>query len=200
MLGMPPLYKRGTDCINFGFDNDQPKGKVVRGAGCELRGASISITKFTELWWNDGVFEGTEEHLRVFWKLSIIWDFYGMTKWLRQAQPPEFDGLRYWATWTSFADLQSVLNHQLKLWGDKIKGHLKKWLRQAQPPEFDRLSHRNSTGSATGIRQAQPPEFDGGRYRTSTILSRRDWCLFSFWIWFWWVFLLEKRWLFLCCR
>ena len=50
MLGMPPLYKRGTDCMNFGFDNDQPKGKVVRGAGCELRGASISITKFTELW------------------------------------------------------------------------------------------------------------------------------------------------------
>jgi len=35
MLGMPPLYKRGTDCMNFGFDNDQPKGKVVRGAGCE---------------------------------------------------------------------------------------------------------------------------------------------------------------------
>ena len=154
MLGMPPLYKRGTDCMNFGFDNDQPKGKVVRGAGCELRGASISITKFTELWWNDGVFEHTEEHLRVFWKLSIIWDFYGMTKWLRQAQPPE----------------------------------------------FDRLSHLNSTGSATGIRRAQIPEFDGLRYRTSTILSRRDWCLFSFWIWFWWVFLLEKRWLFLCCR
>ena len=58
ILGMPPLYKRGTDCMNFGFnsaqppgvDNNQPPGKVVRGKRCELRGASISVTKFTELW------------------------------------------------------------------------------------------------------------------------------------------------------
>ena len=129
MLGMPPLCKRGTDCMNFGFDNDQPKGKVVRGAGCELRGVSISITKFTELWWNDGVFEHTEEHLRVFWKLSIIWDFYGMTKWLRQAQPPEFDRLSHRNSWTSFVDLQHVLNHQLKLWGYKIM----RWLKAIKP-------------------------------------------------------------------
>ena len=170
MLGMPPLYKRGTDSMYFGFDNDQPKGKVVRGAGCELRGVSISITKFTELWWNDGVFEGTEEHLRVFWKLSIIWDFYGMTKWLRQAQPPEFDrlshrnstgsatGIRqaqppefdrlsHRASWTSFVDLQHVLNHQLKLWGYKVM----RWLKA--------IKKMASTGSATGIRQAQPPGF-----------------------------------------
>ena len=31
----------------------------------EIRDASISITKFTKMVWNDGVFEGTEEH----WKL-----------------------------------------------------------------------------------------------------------------------------------
>ena len=52
MLGMPPLYKMGTDCMNFGFvnfvrrpsvcaqppgvDNNQPPGKVVRGKRCEL--------------------------------------------------------------------------------------------------------------------------------------------------------------------
>ncbi len=32
---------------------------------CELKGASISITKFTENRWNDGVFEGSKEHLDV---------------------------------------------------------------------------------------------------------------------------------------
>ena len=76
MLGMPPLYKRGTDCINFGFDNDQPKGKVVRGAGCELRGASISITKFTEMGWNDCVFERTEEHLDVLGSAQVFQFMY----------------------------------------------------------------------------------------------------------------------------
>ena len=65
MLGMPPLYKRGTDCMNFGFvnfvrrpsvcaqppgfDNNQPPGKVVRGKRCEMRGANIPIKKFTEM-------------------------------------------------------------------------------------------------------------------------------------------------------
>ena len=65
MLGMPPLYKRGTDSMYFGFvnfvrrpsvcaqppgfDNNQPPGKVVRGKRCEMRGANISITKFTEM-------------------------------------------------------------------------------------------------------------------------------------------------------
>ena len=65
ILGMPPLYKRGTDCMNFGFDNDQPKGKVVRGAGCELRDASISITKFTEMGRIVCVFEGSKEHRKL---------------------------------------------------------------------------------------------------------------------------------------
>ena len=36
----------------------------IRDARCEMRGASISITKFTENWWNDCVFERTEEHRR----------------------------------------------------------------------------------------------------------------------------------------
>ena len=31
----------------------------------EVRDTSISITKFSEMWWNDGAFEGSEEH----WKL-----------------------------------------------------------------------------------------------------------------------------------
>jgi hypothetical protein len=31
----------------------------------ELRGAIISDTKFTEMGWNDGVFEGSKEHLDV---------------------------------------------------------------------------------------------------------------------------------------
>ena len=30
-----------------------------------MRGASISITKFTEIVWNDGVFEVSKEHLDV---------------------------------------------------------------------------------------------------------------------------------------
>ena len=32
----------------------------------EVRDASISITKFTKMVWNDGVFEGTEEYQRCF--------------------------------------------------------------------------------------------------------------------------------------
>ena len=36
----------------------------------EVRGASISITKFTELWWNDGVFEGSEEHWKL-WRCEV---------------------------------------------------------------------------------------------------------------------------------
>ena len=40
-------------------------GKMIRDTRCELRGVSISITKFTEMGWNDGVFEGSKEHLDV---------------------------------------------------------------------------------------------------------------------------------------
>ena len=91
MLGMPPLCKRGTDCMNFGFvnfvrrpsvcaqppgfDNNQPPGKVVRGKRCEMRGANISITKFTEMEWNDGVFEGSKEHRRCSGKCTVFYLF-----------------------------------------------------------------------------------------------------------------------------
>ena len=91
MLGMPPLCKRGTDCMNFGFvnfvrrpsvcaqppgfDNNQPPGKVVRGKRCEMRGANIPITKFTEMEWNDGVFEGSKEHRRCSGKCTVFYLF-----------------------------------------------------------------------------------------------------------------------------
>ena len=39
--------------------------KWKSGERCEMRGASISITKFTEIVWNDGVFEVSKEHLDV---------------------------------------------------------------------------------------------------------------------------------------
>ena len=45
-------------------------GKMIRDTRCELRGVSISITKFTELWWNDGVFEGSEEHWKL-WRCEV---------------------------------------------------------------------------------------------------------------------------------
>ena len=32
----------------------------------------FSITKFTEMWWNDGVFEGSEEHRRFFTMLRFV--------------------------------------------------------------------------------------------------------------------------------
>ena len=43
---------------------------MIRDTRCELRGVSISITKFTELWWNDGVFEGSEEHWKL-WRCEV---------------------------------------------------------------------------------------------------------------------------------
>ena len=47
-------------------------GLKIRAIGMryELRDASISITKFTELWWNDGVFEGSEEHCKL-WRCEV---------------------------------------------------------------------------------------------------------------------------------
>ena len=44
--------------------------KMIRDTRCELRGVSISITKFTELWWNDGGFEGSEEHWKL-WRCEV---------------------------------------------------------------------------------------------------------------------------------
>ena len=43
------------------------EGWRMRDARCEVRGAGCeySITKFSEMWWNDSVFKGSEEH----WKL-----------------------------------------------------------------------------------------------------------------------------------
>ena len=41
------------------------KRDEIRDARCEMRDASISITKFTEMGWNDCVFEGSKEHLDV---------------------------------------------------------------------------------------------------------------------------------------
>jgi len=117
----------------------------------------FSITKFTEIGWNDCVFERTEEHQRCSVKPSIIWDSFGMTnggvmnsvaifyhkvhgdrvKWLcfwahwgtsemfcetlyylrflgndKVASTP----LSHRASWTSFADLQSVLSHRERWW------------------------------------------------------------------------------------
>ena len=31
----------------------------------------FSITKFSEMWWNDGVFEGSEEHWKL-WKCKVV--------------------------------------------------------------------------------------------------------------------------------
>ena len=42
----------------------------IRDARCEMRDASISITKFTKLGWNDGVFEGSEEHWKL-WRCEV---------------------------------------------------------------------------------------------------------------------------------
>ena len=100
MLGMPPLCKRGTDSMYFGFvnfvrrpsvcaqppgfDNNQPPGKVVRGKRCEMRGANIPITKFTEMEWNDGVFEGSKEHLDVLG--SALFFIYFCEFWLFYTQ------------------------------------------------------------------------------------------------------------------
>ena len=39
-------------------------GKMIRDTRCELRGVSISITKFTKYRWNDVVFEGSKKHRR----------------------------------------------------------------------------------------------------------------------------------------
>ena len=41
------------------------EGCGVRSAGCKY-----SITKFSEMWWNDGVFEGSEEHRRCSGKVT----------------------------------------------------------------------------------------------------------------------------------
>ena len=51
----------------------------MKDEGWRMRGASISITEFTEMEWNHSVFEPTEEHSRCSGKPSIIWDSYGMT-------------------------------------------------------------------------------------------------------------------------
>ena len=42
------------------------------GEGWRMRGASISITKFTEMWWNDCVFESSEEHRKCSGKVTDI--------------------------------------------------------------------------------------------------------------------------------
>ena len=44
------------------FIRCKARWNMMRDRRCELKGASISITKFTEMWWNDGFFEGSEEH------------------------------------------------------------------------------------------------------------------------------------------
>ena len=41
----------------------------------EVRDASISITKFTEMEWNDGVFEGSKEHRRCSGKCTVFYLF-----------------------------------------------------------------------------------------------------------------------------
>ena len=46
------------------FIRYEARWNMMRDTRCELKGASISITKFTEMGWNDCVFEGTEEHWR----------------------------------------------------------------------------------------------------------------------------------------
>ena len=46
------------------FIRFEAAGKLMWDTRCELKGASISITKFTELGWNDGVFVHIEEHQR----------------------------------------------------------------------------------------------------------------------------------------
>ena len=46
------------------FIRCEAAGKLMWDTRCELKGASISITKFTENRWNDCVFERTEEHRR----------------------------------------------------------------------------------------------------------------------------------------
>ena len=42
----------------------------------ELRGAIISDTKFTEMGWNDGVFEGSKEHLDVLGSAQVFQFMY----------------------------------------------------------------------------------------------------------------------------
>ena len=48
------------------------EGWRMRGEGCGVRsaGCEYSITKFTEMWWNDSVFEGSEEHRRCSGKVT----------------------------------------------------------------------------------------------------------------------------------
>ena len=56
----------------------------MRGTRYEVRGASISITKFTELGWNDGVFVHIEEHQRCSGKRTVF--FYFCEFWLFYTQ------------------------------------------------------------------------------------------------------------------
>ena len=83
MLGMPPLYKRGTDCMNFGFvnfvrrpsvcaqppgfDNNQPPGKVVRGKRCEYFYHKVHEdgVKWWRFWGHWGISE-------MFWMCSEV--------------------------------------------------------------------------------------------------------------------------------
>ena len=47
--------------------------KLMWDTRCELKGASISITKFTEMGWNDCVFEHTEEQQRCSGCVVKLW-------------------------------------------------------------------------------------------------------------------------------
>ena len=80
------------------------------GMRCELRGKSISITKFTKYRWNDVVFEGTEEHLDVLGSalfFLLLWiliffkrkDFFILIMFLREQSWRNSFALKRWGNW-----------------------------------------------------------------------------------------------------
>ena len=105
------------------------------GMRCELRGKSISITKFTKYRWNDVVFEGTEEHLDVLGSalfFLLLWiliffkrkDFFYSHYVFKGAKLAKF--IRFEAGWKMMRDdviCDDVVmwwwdgGHGLKIWG-----------------------------------------------------------------------------------
>ena len=81
----------------------------------EMRGAIISDTKFTEMGWNDGV-------LRALRNIGDVLETFYNLRFLRNDKVA-LTPLSHRASWTSFADLQSVLSHQASI----TISHQEKW-------------------------------------------------------------------------